>query len=150
VKKSGKPDESPVGEPRKTKLRGDPGIQPRQEPEDAVNRGDPGTHRESALGRRRFGATRKIDSRADERCEIRCAPKIPSPVKAGRHSDGATRKNVEKLHWYSEGTGQPEFSKASTAEGCESRGNSTIHCRHGLKMQEAGEPVTASEAQQEE
>jgi hypothetical protein len=46
--------------------------------------------------------------------------------------------------------GATRVSKASTAEGCESRGNSTIHCRHGLKMQGAGKLVTASEAQQEE
>jgi len=46
--------------------------------------------------------------------------------------------------------GATRVSKASTAEGCESRGNSTIHCRHSLKMQGAGQPVTASEAQQEE
>jgi len=74
-------------------------------------RGDLETHRELASGRRRFGATRKIDSRSNERCEIRCAPKIPSPAKAGRHSNEATPRNVEKQHWYSECTGKPGFLK---------------------------------------
>jgi len=45
--------------------------------------------------------------------------------------------------------GETRVSKASSAEECESRGNSTIHCRHGLKMQEAGKPATAFAAQQE-
>lgn len=98
-------------------------------------------HRESTRRRRGFGATRKIDSTVDKRCEIRCAPKITSPVKAGRHSSGATRKNVRRQNWYSEGSGQPGFFKARTAEGCESRGNSAIHRRYGLKMQQRGDSL---------
>ena len=113
------PEGAEVGETRPTTSRraeedetsGRPGDSTSARAGRCSQRGDLATHREAAPGRRGFGVTRRIDSRADERCEIRCAPKIPSPAKAGRHSDEATRKNVEKQHWYSECTGQPGFLK---------------------------------------
>jgi len=113
------PEGAEIGETRRTTSRraeedetsGRPGDSTSTRAGRCSRRGDSGTHRESAPGRRRFGATRRSDSRADKRCEIRCAPKITSPVKAGRHSDGATRRNVGKQYWYSECTGRPGFLK---------------------------------------
>jgi len=108
---SGRPDEPPAGALR-GKIYGatrrfNLGKSRKMQQSGATRK----AHRESADGRRDFGATRKIDSIASERCEIRCAPKITSPVKAGRHSCGATRRNVRKRNWYSGYAGQPGFLK---------------------------------------
>lgn len=149
VREAGKPEQPPAGAPRKTKLRGNPGIQPRQEPEDRESGATRGTDRETALEGEDSGEP---------------GDSTPGPTKDARfggHRRSITGKSRKTSDWGNSKArweaalvqricGATRVSKASSAEGCESRGNSKLHCRHGLKMKGAGRPATTSEAQHEE
>jgi len=149
VREAGKPEQPPAGEPRKTKLRGNPGDSTSARAGRCRNRGDPETHREAGLEGEDSGEP---------------GDSTPGPTKDARFGGhrrsitGKSRKTSDrgnsKARWEAALVqricGATRVSKASSAERCESRGNSKLHRRHGLKMKGAGRPATTSEAQHEE
>jgi len=86
--------------------------------------------------------TWKATIRGDPEKRLQSRQKMRNSVRTEDHITGKSRKTfrrgnskecweavlVQRMY------GATRVSKASIAEGCESRGNSTIHCRHGLKM----------------
>ena len=89
-----------------------------------------GNPSEGSRRSRGFGATRRFTPSAQ-------------PEDAGF---GETRRLIGRRRWRNEDSGQPGNSIPVPPKGCEIRGNSKIHRRHSLKMQEAGQPEASSES----
>jgi len=162
---SGRPGDSPLASPEgagsgetrtatsrraeENEASGQPGDSTSAKPEDRESGATRGTDREAALegedsgepgnstpgptNDARFGAHRRSITGKSRKTSVRGNSRARWEAVLVQRICGATR-----------------VSKASSAEGCESRGNSKLHCRHGLKMQGAGRPATTSEAQHEE
>jgi hypothetical protein len=70
----------------------------------------------------------------------------PSPARSEGAATGATRGCIERRNGCNEVSGKLGASPLEALKGCEIRGNSKIHRRQSLKMQDPGKPGTHQEA----
>jgi hypothetical protein len=109
------------------------------------NAGQPADH----TGRRCWksqaaGETRS--SSASKRRRTRDSGQLEDPLPAQPEDAGTgeTRGLIGRRNWKSEAVGATRGLMSRSAEGCEIRGNSKLHCRQGRKMQEPGQPGNSS------
>jgi hypothetical protein len=121
-----------LGKAGRLRTWADPGTD-REAALEGEDSGEPGNSTPGSTNDARFGAHRKSITGKSRKASVRGNSRARWEAVLVQRICGATR-----------------VSKASSAEGCEIRGNSKLHCRHGLKMQGAGRPATTSEAQHEE
>jgi hypothetical protein len=124
---SGRPGDSPIGTAGRCSIRGDPEAHRQATPKVKI-RGNPENYRRF---RRRMRESRKLDH--------------PSPAQPEGAEFGATRRLTVRRYQRIEAPGQPEASSQVPPKGCEIRGNSMIHRRLGLNMQEPGQLGASSE-----
>jgi hypothetical protein len=129
---SGQPGDSTSARAGRSRIRGDPETD-RETALEGEDSGEPGDSTPGPTKDARFGGHRRSITGKSRKTSDRGNSKARWEAALVQRICGATR-----------------VSKASSAEGCESRGNSKLHRRHGLKMQEAGRPAATSEAQHEE
>jgi len=162
---SGRPGNSPLASPEGAGS-GETRTATSRRAEENEASGQPGDSTSAKPEDRETGATRGTDREAALEGEDSGEPgnSTPGPTNDARFGGhrrsitGRSRKTSDRGNSRARREavlvqricGATRVSKASSAEGCESRGNSKLHCRHGLKMQEAGRPATTSEAQHEE
>jgi len=109
-----------LGKAGRLRTWADPGTD-REAALEGEDSGEPGNSTPGSTNDARFGAHRKSITGKSRKASVRGNSRARWEAVLVQRICGATR-----------------VSKASSAEGCEGRGNSKLHCRHGLKMQEAG------------
>jgi len=150
---SGRPGDSPLASPEGAGSGATRTATSRRAEENEAS-GQPGDSTSAKPEDRESGATRGTDREAALEGEDSGEPGNSTPAPTNDAIFGGHRKSITGrsrktsvrgnsiARWEAvlvqRICGATRVSKASSAEGCESRGNSKLHCRHGLKMQGAG------------